>query len=440
MTRPPTQESAPPPQAEPAPPKPRPAVASASARATLLNPIARILASDDDAPLSPHEFLLGAPPGVSAQDLDVIKLTAQYTAVGGRDFLSGLAAKEQRNALFDFLKPTHVLFGYFTALVDAYTKVLHPDAALRRTVESRADRSLALQLAVRRWDRARREEERKRRENSAADEERAAFLAVDWFDFVVVETIHFPPDEVLAPPPLMTAVPPPQRESRPAGGAESFQPRPAPAEDDSEIRVVNDYVPRVGQKRSAVTLVDPISGRALADSDVAEHMRVQLMDPRWRVEQQRFLEKQQDTGFAAGSSIASNLKELARRREDIFGGTEERPASTRGAGDGDRDVWEGHQAVVAQIASVRLFDSSPAAAPMDSHIPLAPIAPQPAFPPPPSMPPPPLTAVLPPAFVPPIPVPILPPPPFPFGLTSAGTEDSTQKAKSSGALVLVLLI
>jgi splicing factor 3A subunit 1 len=37
--------------------------------------------------------------------------------------LAGLAQREQRNPQFDFLKPTHLLFSYFTGLVDAYTKV-----------------------------------------------------------------------------------------------------------------------------------------------------------------------------------------------------------------------------------------------------------------------------------------------------------------------------
>eukprot|EP01035_Chromulina_nebulosa_P022080 gene22080-28583_t len=39
-----------------------------------------------------------------------------YTAINGRDFLGGLAQREQRNPQFDFLKPTHMLFSYFTSL------------------------------------------------------------------------------------------------------------------------------------------------------------------------------------------------------------------------------------------------------------------------------------------------------------------------------------
>jgi splicing factor 3A subunit 1 len=68
-------------------------------------------------------FSLVHPIGLSAMDMDVIKLTAQYTAVSGRNFLAGLAQREQRNPQFDFLKPTHMLFTYFTSLVDSYSKV-----------------------------------------------------------------------------------------------------------------------------------------------------------------------------------------------------------------------------------------------------------------------------------------------------------------------------
>lgn len=48
-------------------------------------------------------------------------------------------------------------------------------------------------------------------------------------------------------------------------------------------------------------------------------MRIQLMDPSWREHQKRFQEKQLETGYAAGSSIAESLKLFARKRNDIFG-------------------------------------------------------------------------------------------------------------------------
>lgn len=49
---------------------------------------------------------------------------------------SGVAMREQRNPQFDFLKPTHMLFSYFTSLVDSYMKVINPSAELLAKVSS----------------------------------------------------------------------------------------------------------------------------------------------------------------------------------------------------------------------------------------------------------------------------------------------------------------
>ena len=54
---------------------------------------------------------------------DVVKLTAQFVARNGRQFLTNLMNREQRNYQFDFLRPQHSLFNYFTKLVEQYTKV-----------------------------------------------------------------------------------------------------------------------------------------------------------------------------------------------------------------------------------------------------------------------------------------------------------------------------
>jgi hypothetical protein len=55
-----------------------------------------------------------------------LRFVIRYTAANGREFLAGLALREQRNPQYDFLKPTHMLFSYFTSLVDAYAKILNP--------------------------------------------------------------------------------------------------------------------------------------------------------------------------------------------------------------------------------------------------------------------------------------------------------------------------
>ena len=54
---------------------------------------------------------------------DVVKLTAQFVAKNGKSFLQTLIQKEQKNYLFDFLRPQHGHFQYFTKLVEQYSKV-----------------------------------------------------------------------------------------------------------------------------------------------------------------------------------------------------------------------------------------------------------------------------------------------------------------------------
>ena len=52
-----------------------------------------------------------------------MKLTAQFVARNGGQFLTNLMNREQRNYIFDFLRPQHSMFNYFTKLVEQYIKV-----------------------------------------------------------------------------------------------------------------------------------------------------------------------------------------------------------------------------------------------------------------------------------------------------------------------------
>lgn len=65
-------------------------------------------------------------------------------AAAGKSFLTGLASREHANPAFHFLKPTHSLFAFFTALCDAYSRVLMPPKELRGRMEKDvADRCAA---------------------------------------------------------------------------------------------------------------------------------------------------------------------------------------------------------------------------------------------------------------------------------------------------------
>lgn len=131
---------------------------------------------------------------------DIVKLTAQFVARNGRQFLTNLMSREQRNFQFDFLRPQHSLFQYFTKLLEQYTKVLIPpkDLLAKLRTESAPGRASMLQVLEQVKYRAnwqRHQEAQRRREEEKIERERVAYAQIDWHDFVVVETVDYQPFE-----------------------------------------------------------------------------------------------------------------------------------------------------------------------------------------------------------------------------------------------------
>lgn len=136
------------------------------------------------------------PEGLTALDLDIVKLSAQFVARNGKNFLTALASREHSNPQFNFLKPTHSMFSFFTALCDAYSKVLMPPKdMLQKLAKEKSDRQVILERYLRRleWEQAREREEKEAAD--AAERDRIAMQLIDWHDFVIVETIDFRQDE-----------------------------------------------------------------------------------------------------------------------------------------------------------------------------------------------------------------------------------------------------
>lgn len=158
----------------------------------------------------PAEFeFIADPPSISALDLDIVKLTAQFVARNGRQFLTNLMNREQRNYQFDFLRPQHSLFQYFTKLLEQYTKILIPPKDLMsklkiESTESRSSMNLVLDQVKYRANWQRHQEIQRRREEEKIEKERVAYAQIDWHDFVVVETVDYQPFETGNFPPPTT--------------------------------------------------------------------------------------------------------------------------------------------------------------------------------------------------------------------------------------------
>jgi len=80
----------------------------------------------DVKPPPADQYSVDHPPNVALLDFDIIKHTAQFVAKNGQKFLIAITEREKQNPQFEFLKPNHALFVFFTNLVDAYSKCIMP--------------------------------------------------------------------------------------------------------------------------------------------------------------------------------------------------------------------------------------------------------------------------------------------------------------------------
>lgn len=103
-----------------------------------------------------------------------MKLTALFTARRGRNFLANLSAREGRNYQFDFLRPTHSLFGYFNRLVEQYTKIIQPNKEALVQLQERTQaggrwKTLEVARKYARWEKNKREQDKKRQDDQEAE-------------------------------------------------------------------------------------------------------------------------------------------------------------------------------------------------------------------------------------------------------------------------------
>ncbi|KAF5273036.1 hypothetical protein FQR65_LT04778 [Abscondita terminalis] len=348
-------------------------------------------------PPADFEFIAD-PPSISALDLDIVKLTAQFVARNGRQFLTQLMNREQRNFQFDFLRPQHSLFQYFTKLLEQYTKVLIPPKGMQQRLrdESRTAQVVLEQSKYRaEWHKY--QEAQRAREEEVLERERVAYAQIDWHDFVVVETVDYQQFEIGNFPPPTTPEEVGARlliqerieegediemqlesdDEESSGrnhdeGLSRMEDRTGHRKDDNRVQdmeeessdeegepksnsiipplppvpdkvVVKKYDPKQPTKTIRPVsgddyLISPITGEKIPASKVQEHMRIGLLDPRWVEQRDKVVtdKMNQDSVYAVGSAIDASLKQLAERRTDIFGiGDEE---TTIGKKIGEEDV------------------------------------------------------------------------------------------------------
>lgn len=309
-------------------------------------------------PPKKDEYTIPIPAGISAVDLDVIKVTAQFAARNGKKFVTSLAAKEHTNPQFNFLRPQHSMFTFFTALADAYEKIVSPDSATLESVEEACDKSVVLERVLKRleWEAA--QDKAKQDKEDAEEEERIQMALIDWHSFVVVETLEFDDaeDEALPPPMKLNEIIETMRKQELEAPTSATDELPAPAvmatmdaeeremvqqaaephsnpeppvtktTTEGTMKIVRNYKKPEERKAAAIDaskfVVSPITGEMISLDQMAEHMRISLIDPKWKQQREAMLAKLRGSTQASHEDVAANVLNLARNRPDIFGSTD----------------------------------------------------------------------------------------------------------------------
>ncbi|KAI9700885.1 MAG: SF3a splicing factor complex subunit [Bogoriella megaspora] len=90
-----------------------------------------------------------------------------------------------------------------------------------------------------------------------------------------------------------------------------------------QMRIRSDYVPRAQAKRTNKNMSRcPNCGVMIADDEMGEHIRIELLDDRWKEQRAKFDARNATTNLST-ADIANNLKRLASQRSDVFEGQEQ---------------------------------------------------------------------------------------------------------------------
>lgn len=101
----------------------------------------------------------------------------------------------------------------------------------------------------------------------------------------------------------------------------------------------------------------PNCGQSIPETELSEHIRIELLDPRWK-EQKRDLEqrRQQQAQLQIGADISTSLKNLAAARTDLFGDDEDEATrkkreeeAAKKRKEREKIIWDGHTNSAAKV-------------------------------------------------------------------------------------------
>jgi splicing factor 3A subunit 1 len=168
--------------------------------------------SKPQGPPEPPKFRFSARmPNINAKDLEILKLTALYTARVGENWLKDLRNREAGNFQFEFLRANHSFFPFFRSLVEQYKILLEEEQTVEARIEELQrnikNRFHILDRAKSRAEYVKYVTQQKQKEEKKAQDEQKEFQSIDWHDFAVIATVVIDEEDEAAelPPPTNLA-------------------------------------------------------------------------------------------------------------------------------------------------------------------------------------------------------------------------------------------
>lgn len=309
-----------------------------------------------EAAKTPLQFLFVTDlPPISTYDLNVIKLTAQYSAINSPKHTEALHRYMDRKgnrSQFAFLNPRHSLHGIFQRYCQQYVAIIDASKKKKSSGAKHIDdlmNETPQMMFQNAYDRAIYDKKHKIDKKAKESEIRNAqllYALIDWQDFTFVAKVNFDPvDEVseLAVPLLREEVVyrallakskeiklevPQVKEREEVDAQRDGEEKDKKSEKDKKAETANP-VPKGMKIRAAGEsrlkrkskegderrIQCPITGQMIPELKFDHHLRVLLRDPRYKEQQDNFVKK----NFTYSSNLTTdqvyeNIKRLVNKR------------------------------------------------------------------------------------------------------------------------------
>ena len=114
-----------------------------------------------------------------------------------------------------------------------------------------------------------------------------------------------------------------------------------------------EYIPKISGLDEATNKC-PICNKYIPLSEFNEHLRIEMLDPRYKEIKQEVQARSQNVTMVGGDAVAQNLANFAKRRPDLFGSVDDQlPEDDRSFKHSDQPkvIWDGQAANMSRTTA-----------------------------------------------------------------------------------------